>query len=90
MILNFIFSASATTVDPAGGTLQGDEAALRMGLDSALAQFTADDYPGSGGRLIAGDGIFIIGGFIVSPEPGTASLMGVGLAVLAWRRRRAR
>ena len=31
VILNFTFTASATTVDPAGGTLQGDEAALRMG-----------------------------------------------------------
>ena len=61
-----------------------------MGLDSALTQFTADDYPGSGGRLIAGDGIFISGSFVPAPEPGTSSLMGLGLAVLAWRRRRAR
>jgi hypothetical protein len=88
VILNFTFTASATTVDPAGGTLQGDEAALRMGLNSALSSFTADDYPGVGARLIAGDGIFINAGFVVAPEPGTATLMGLGLGVLAFLRRR--
>ncbi len=88
VILNFTFTASATTVDPTGGTLQGDEAALRMGLNSALSSFTADDYPGVGGRLIAGDGIFINAGFVAAPEPGTATLMGLGLGALAYLRRR--
>jgi hypothetical protein len=88
VILNFTFTASATTVDPAGGTLQGDEAALRMGLNSALSSFTADDYPGVGARLIAGDGIFINAGLVAAPEPGTATLLGLGLGVLAYLRRR--
>ena len=88
VILNFTFTAAATTVDPAGGTLQGDEAALRMGLNSALSSFTADDYPGTDGRVILGDGIFISAFFIPSPEPGTATLLGLGVGVLAYLRRR--
>lgn len=88
VILNYSFTASATTVDPNGGTLQGDETALRMGLNSALSQFTADDYPGAGGRVILGDGIFLSVLLIDAPEPGTATLLGLGVGVLAYRARR--
>lgn len=87
VVLNYSFTASATTVDPAGGTLQGDETALRMGLNSALTQFTADDYPGVGGRVILGDGIFLTG-LMDAPEPGTGMLLGLGIGVLAYRARR--
>jgi len=85
--LNFTFSASATTVDPAGGSVQGDEAALRMGLDSALSQFTADNYPGVGLRNLVTDGIYVLFRLEDAPEPGTAVLLGLGLAALGIQRR---
>jgi len=87
VILNFVFNASATTVDPPGGSVQGDEAALRMGLDSALSFFTADDYPGIGTRNIATDGIYVLFQLDESPEPGTALMLGLGLVALGIHRR---
>jgi hypothetical protein len=89
--LNFLFTASASSVDPPGGSIQGDEAALRMGLDSALSYFAADDYPGVGLRNLSTDGIFVmLSGLVEAPEPGTALLFGLGLAGLALHRRRLR
>jgi hypothetical protein len=80
--LTFAFTASATTTDPpGGGTPQGDEAALRMGMNSALSSFTADNYPGVGGRTLANDGIFVNATLI--PEPETALMLSFGLGGLA-------
>jgi hypothetical protein len=80
--LGFSFTASVDTVDVAGGFVQGDEAALRMGRDGALLSFTADDYPGPGARTLAGDGISVTA---TVPEPGAEillalALIGLGLA----------
>ena len=70
VIFNFIFNASATTVDPpGGGPPQGDEAALRMGHDSALSFFSADDYPGTGLRNLVTDGIWVLFQLDEAPEP---------------------
>jgi len=89
VVLNFNFTASASSVDPAGGSVQGDEAALRMGLNSALSSFSADDYPGTGGRVMLDDGIMISLLLLTeTPEPNTALLMGLGLGLLGWHRRR--
>jgi hypothetical protein len=85
--LTFLFAANATTVDPPGGSVQGDEAALRMGMDSGLSFFTADDYPGVGPRTMAGDGIIVRGSINVAPEPSTATLLALGLVALAVLRR---
>lgn len=78
MSLVFTFTGSARTVE-AGG--QGDEAALRMGMDSALSSFSADNYPGAGGRTLANDGIFVSAAV---PEPAAEALLAVGLIGLAW------
>ena len=78
--LTFSFTASAQTIDTPGGGPAGDEAALRMGLDSALSFFSADDYPGVGGRTLAGDGVLV--GVTLIPEPETAALLWLGLGGL--------
>jgi len=91
--LHFTFAGSATTIDPPGGQLQGDEAALRMGIDGALSFFTADDYPGPGSRTLANDGIFVEATVRPMPEPETALLFGaglLGLGIVGRRRRPAR
>jgi hypothetical protein len=85
--LNFTFTASASSVDPPGGSNQGDEAALRFGMDSALDQFTADDYPGVGLRNLDTDGIWVLFSLEEAPEPGTALLLGLGLFGLGLRGR---
>ena len=87
VVLNFVFAAQANSVDPGGGSVQGDEAAVRMGLDSALTQFTADDYPGVGLRNLVTDGIWVLFDLDRAPEPGTAVLLGLGLAGLGIHRR---
>jgi hypothetical protein len=87
VILSFVFTASSSSVDPAGAPPAGDEAALRMGLDSTLNQFSADDYPGVGLRDLVTDGIFVVFDLLEAPEPGTALLLGLGLAGIAMRRR---
>jgi hypothetical protein len=85
--LNFVFNASSSSVDPSGGSNQGDEAALRMGIDGAMTQFTADDYPGVGLRNIDTDGIWVLFLLEESPEPGTGVLLGLGLLGLGLQRR---
>jgi PEP-CTERM motif len=88
VILNFVFNATASAVDPnGGGTPNADEAALRMGLDSALPGFTADDYPGVGTRNINTDGIWVLFQLDEAPEPGTGLMLGLGLLGLGLRRR---
>jgi hypothetical protein len=90
--LSFAFTASVSTVDRPGGQVQGDEGALRMGLDGALLSFTADDYPGAGGRSLAGDGISVTAAALPAtvPEPGAEILLAVGLIGLGWAERKRR
>ena len=85
--LVFEFTASANTLDAPGGQMQGDEAALRMGMDSALASFAADDYPGAAARTLANDGISVTASV---PEPGAEALLALGLIGLAWFDRQSR
>jgi hypothetical protein len=88
VVLNFVFDATATAVDPTGGgPPQADEAALRLGLDSALGGFTADDYPGVGIRNIDTDGIWVLFELEEAPEPGTALMLGLGLLGIGFHSR---
>jgi hypothetical protein len=80
--LDFWFTASVSTFDVAGGFVQGDEAALRMGRDGGLLSFTADDYPGPGARTLAGDGIVVTAATV--PEPGGEILLALALIGLGW------
>jgi hypothetical protein len=82
--LAFSFTASVTTQDLAGGMVQGDEGALRMGEDGGLASFTADDYPGPGARSLAADGITVTA---TVPEPGAEMLLALSLMALGWTER---
>jgi hypothetical protein len=85
--LHFTFSATAESI--VVGT-QGDEAAVRLGLDSTLSSYTAGDYPGVGPRTAANDGNFVsvaITDLGLVPEPSTGLLVAAGLAGLAIHRR---
>lgn len=81
--LVFSFTASAATLDAPAGLVHGDEAALRMGRDSALNSFTADDYPGAGGRSLAADGLFVTA-YLPLPEPRAEALLALALIALGW------
>ena len=52
--LHFVFTQIVTST--AGG---GDEAAVRLGINSSLASETAGDYPGNPARTLADDGHFV-------------------------------
>jgi len=66
-----------------------DEMAVRLGMAGTGSGVTADDYPGVGSRTIGNDGHFVNANVVVTvPEPGTALLIGAGLAGLALRGRR--
>jgi hypothetical protein len=75
-------------------TTGNDEIAVRLGMTgtgSGTPGTTADDYPGSPSRNINNDGHFVgIKALVTVPEPGTLSLLGLGLGSLAVLRRRAR
>ena len=79
--LNLTWTASATSTTGKGANGAGDEAAIRMGIDSALTGYTADNYPGVGSRTLTNDGQFVSATLV--PEPGTMLMMFAGLVGLA-------
>jgi len=85
--LRFTFTATAQTIVAGNGNnAQGDEAAIRLGTPSTLSSFTAGNYPGQGNRTAANDGHFVdLDLFDLGPvpEPDTALMLTLGLAVLA-------
>ncbi len=81
VMLNLTWIASATSTTGKGSNGAGDEAAVRMGLDSALTGYTADNYPGPGNRVLANDGQFVSATLV--PEPGSMLMMFAGLVGLA-------
>jgi hypothetical protein len=84
--LNFGWTASASSTKGPGPNGTGDEAALRMGIDSAMSSFSADNYPGVGSRLIALDGYWVR--LRAAPEPDTFGMLALGLVGLALAGRR--
>jgi hypothetical protein len=81
--LSFSFTASVSTVDVPGGFVQGDEAALRMGMDGGLLSFSADDDAGA----LGSDGITVTA---TVPEPGAEILLALSLIGLGWVERKSR
>jgi hypothetical protein len=54
-----------------------------MGMDTPLSFFTADDYPGVGGRVLSADGVLANAALLLPvPEPDTALLLSLGLGGL--------
>lgn len=90
--LTFTWAASSTsTRGPGPGSNRGDEGALRMGTDTAMSSYTADNYPGIGGRVLANDGHFVSATLTtLVPEPPPLALVLVGLGALLGRRTGAR
>jgi hypothetical protein len=94
ILLSFNFTATVQSLVIGD---QGDEAAIRMGLPETLSSFTAGMYPGNAptgvpNRTAANDGHFVsltLFDLGPIPEPDTALLLGLGLALLAARRRAA-
>jgi hypothetical protein len=84
--LNFTWTASATSTRGNGRNGAGDEAAVRMGIDTPMTAFSADDYPGVGNRSLSLDGFFVR--LRAAPEPDTFALLAFGLLGLALAGRR--
>ena len=61
----------------------GQEAAVRFGMLGTLTNVSADDYPGPGARNPAADGHFFDVKVTFVPEPTTATLAILGLAMSA-------
>jgi hypothetical protein len=82
--LTFTWTASSTSTRAGGaGTNRGDEGGLRMGIDTAMSSYTADNYPGVGGRVIANDGHFVSALITrLVPEAPPLALVVVGLGGL--------
>lgn len=92
-VLNFTWTSRARSVSDSF-TASASEAAVRLGLAGTLSGISADDYPGVGSRNQAGDGHFVNATVSITAVPEPSSIVlglmaGTGLALCAWRRRRA-
>ena len=75
--LNFIFTASASAVDPdRRRASRPTKPRCAWASTARFPSFTADDYPGAGLRDPSTDGIFVRFQLTEVPEPGTARAAG--------------
>jgi len=89
--LTFAWTASSTSTRGPSGANRGDEGGLRMGIDTAMSSYTADNYPGAGARVLANDGHFVSATLTtLVPEPPAVALVLVGMAGLLQLGRRGR
>jgi len=90
--LTFGFVASSTSTRGFFGGNRGDEGGLRMGIDTAMSAYSADDYPGAGGRTLADDGHFVSATLTtLVPEPAPLALaLSCAVGLLAGGRRHRR
>lgn len=98
-VYTLTFTWSSTVNDPVATAVTGnDEIAVRLGLAGTTSdgsggadRTSADNYPGTGARTAANDGHFVnvtAKVTAVVPEPGTLSLLGLGLAGLSFAGRK--
>jgi hypothetical protein len=81
--LTFGWTASSTSTRGGSGANRGDEGALRMGIDTAMSSYTADNYPGAGPRTLANDGHFVSATLTtLVPEAPPLALVLLGLGSL--------
>jgi len=82
--LTFSFDANSTSTRGFFGANRGDEGGLRMGIDTAMSAYSADNYPGTvGPRTIADDGHFVSATLTtLIPEPARLALALSGVAGL--------
>lgn len=92
LMINLTGTAPAGTLTVGDWVNWGVVANLSAANDGNLSGIppTPSTYDMTGGFASASGPLVIDGSFVVTPEPGTFALFALGLATIAWRRRKAK